>query len=193
MEKSEKETRDAEIIDLFFNRDESGISRLRETYEKTLKQLAVNYLKDSRDVEECLWDVYFAVWESIPPKKPTSLLSYLCTLLRNASLNRIREKKCKKRGEGLKDIPWENCEEFIGVDQEMDRIEESRQILEILREYLNTVTDRRHNIFMARYYFGKSIRDIPRPQGIGKSTVNAELAAIRLELRKKMEEGGITL
>ena len=45
--------RDEEIVALFLQRDEQGISAARENYGRLLKSLAFGILRSEQDAEEC--------------------------------------------------------------------------------------------------------------------------------------------
>ena len=181
---------DETIVSLLLARDEKAISIIKTKYEKTLKQIASNLLFDRRDVEECLLDTYLEVWNSVPPDKPDHLGGYLCTVLRKNAIDRIRKNTSKKRGGNVIDVPWEECENIAEKTQDMDQFVESARVLDIINRYLKAASRRRCAVFVGRYYFGQTVKVIAKELSIGKTTVNAELAAIRKELGELLVEGG---
>ena len=194
MKKSgEQKTQDADIIALFFARDDNAIPIFRSEYEKILKHLAAGLAPDPRDAEELLWEVYFALWETIPPKRPDNLLGYACTILRSRAISLIRKNGRIKRGGAVTELPLEECSEVVGEEHDMDQIMQNRLASEIIKNYLNTVSKRRHDVFLARFYFEQSIPEIAREYGIGKTTVNKEIAEIRKELKDIFEKEGYLL
>lgn len=81
---------DKRIIEMFFDRNETAISELNKSYGKLFRQLANNILCDCDDSEECVNDAYLKVWNSIPPKEPEYLCSYVCKIVRNNALNMLK-------------------------------------------------------------------------------------------------------
>ena len=88
---------DSKIIALFYERSEQAIAELDNKYGAAVKKTASNILKDKQDVEECTSDTYLAVWDTIPPKKPIPLISYVCKIARNLAVNRVHAKTAAKR------------------------------------------------------------------------------------------------
>lgn len=78
---------DAGIIELFFERSEQGIRELDIKYGKACRKLSYNIVNDRQDAEECVNDAYLGAWNAIPPVKPDPLLTYICKIVRNISLN----------------------------------------------------------------------------------------------------------
>ncbi|WP_238727761.1 RNA polymerase sigma factor [Lactobacillus delbrueckii] len=54
-------------------------------------------MRDKEDVEECLNDTCLKAWNTIPPKRPQSLLAYLGRVTRNGALNMVRDQNRQKR------------------------------------------------------------------------------------------------
>ena len=182
---------DEMIVSLLLAREEKAINALKTKYEKTLKRIASNLLFDSRDVEECVSDTFMDTWDSVPPNRPIHLKGYLCSILRRNVVDRIRKNASQKRGGSVIEIPWEDCENVSGKEQDMEGVIESQHILGVINRYLKAATDRRNAVFIGRYYLGQTVKEIARELSIGKSTVNEELAAIRKDLRELLEEGDV--
>ena len=82
---------DPEIIDLYFARNEQAIAKTNQKYGKTCMNLSMNIVESRPDAEECVNDTYLKTWQAIPPERPHSLCAFLCRIVRNLSLNRLRE------------------------------------------------------------------------------------------------------
>lgn len=54
-------------------------------------------MNDRQDAEECVNDAYLGAWNAIPPVKPDPLLTYICKIVRNISLNLYHRKEAVKR------------------------------------------------------------------------------------------------
>jgi RNA polymerase sigma-70 factor (ECF subfamily) len=58
--------KDEAIIDLIYKRNELGLSKLTDKYEKLLIHIAKSILGNrSRDIEECVNDTYLKIWNNI--------------------------------------------------------------------------------------------------------------------------------
>lgn len=51
---------------------------------------ADNILDDPQDAEECVNDAWLGAWNSIPPQRPDPLRAYVCRIVRNLSLKKLR-------------------------------------------------------------------------------------------------------
>lgn len=189
METRQKDTvlSDEEIIGLYFERQESAISETDNKYGRYLYTIAFNILNNNEDSEECLNDTYLKTWNAIPPANPGILRAFLAKIMRTTALDRYDAMKRRKR------IPPDmrtSLSELEGLisDTSDDSPEE---IGRIITEYLDGISDRRMYIFMSRYFFVKSIREISEKLGCSESTVNKELSHIRKELRDKLVKEGI--
>ena len=88
---------DKEIIRLFFERSEQAINSLSLKYGNLCKSISYNILSNKEDAEECVNDVYLAVWNTIPPQRPDSLSAYISKITRNISLKKYRRNTADKR------------------------------------------------------------------------------------------------
>ena len=64
---------DSKIIDLLFERSESGLALIEQKYKGLSLHILSGILSDFADAEECYNDLLVAVWNSIPPERPRSL------------------------------------------------------------------------------------------------------------------------
>ena len=92
---------DKEIIALYMSRDEKAIEYTRDKYSAYCFSIADKVLDNAEDNEECLNDVWLAVWNSIPPNNPASLPSYIGKITRNLSVKRLRAINRLKRGKSV--------------------------------------------------------------------------------------------
>ena len=82
---------DGRIIELFFARSQKALTELDLSYGRLCRSLAEGVPGDSRDAEECVNDAYLALWNSIPPQRPKSLLAYLSKTVRKISLAALKK------------------------------------------------------------------------------------------------------
>lgn len=80
---------DSIIVELFFDRSELAISETSKKYGRYCHYIAYNILRNNEDAEECVNDTYLRVWNSIPPKRPNKLQTYLGKITRNLALNML--------------------------------------------------------------------------------------------------------
>ena len=89
---------DTGIIDLLFAREERAVMELQRKYGGLCRSMAANLLGAPQDVEECLSDLWYAVWQRIPPERPRAMGAFLGRIVRNLAISRYRESHAQKRG-----------------------------------------------------------------------------------------------
>lgn len=180
---------DIYLTEMFWARNDDAISEADKKYHGLLFSIILTVLKNDRDAEECLNDVYLKIWESIPPNRPSSFRAYAVKIARNTAMNIFRKNGAEKRTAGR---AFEIFDEGNRADFEYYGDEEQAlRIREILNSYLTSADERKTYIFMSRYYFNKPISEISVALRCSESTVHKEIRKIKNELRKKLEEGGI--
>ena len=70
---------------------------------------------------------------------------------------------------------------------------DSRELGELLNIFLGTLTEEKRLIFLRRYWFEDSVKDIAKRYGIGESKVKTTLLRTRTNLRNFLEKEGIHL
>ena len=92
-----KTINDQIIIALLEDRKEEGLKIIQEPYGKLIKKISMNIFNNVECADECLNDVLFDVWNTIPPVKPITLLSYVCMLSRRRTIDKVRNSTAAKR------------------------------------------------------------------------------------------------
>ena len=193
LQKSGEVLSDEQIIDLYFAREEKAIAETDKKYCEYLHAVAYHILYNDQDVEECLQDTYLKTWNSIPPQRPRALRAFLAKITRNLSLDRIERIGRQKRVPGEACQPLDEVQEFLPDPLDLDRELQDETVARIITQYLDEANDRRMYIFTSRYFFSLTIPQIAKRLSCSQSLVSKELAAIRQELREKLEEEGITV
>lgn len=178
---------DDQIIELFFQRDESAISHTDDKYGRYLHTIAYNILNNDEDCNECLNDTYYKTWNTIPPTRPGIFRGFLSKLMRNTALDRYEARRAKRRVPAESCFPFEDFEGFISDTDQTD----SKEIGRIITEFLNSVSDRNMYFFISRYFFVIPIADIAKKTGCSVSTVNKQLAVMKQQLRELFTREGI--
>lgn len=184
---------DAQIIALFYARDEQALRLAAQKYRADLYAVAQHILRNHADTEECLNDTYLDAWNHIPPANPKSLGAYLATIARRRALDRYRRTRRKKRGAGAEVLP---LDEAIGIDeicQNPTQELEARRIAEALNAFLATLSDQNRYLFVGHYYLHRPVATLAAAQGLSRSAVHKRLAALRRTLQAHLESEGISV
>ena len=178
---------DEKIIDLFFNRSEKAIQELDIKYGKVCHKLSYNILNNKQDAEECVNDAYLGAWNAIPPTRPNPLLSYIVKIVRNISLKIYWRKEAAKRSGHYK-IALEEIEGYIADQKTVEDEIEARELARIIEEFLDTLTVENRVIFMRRYWFADSYKDIAELVGISEKNISVRLTRIREKMKQYLIE-----
>ncbi len=181
---------DRQIVDLYWARSEDAIEKTQEKYGKYCLYIAKNILGSDEDAEECVNDAYVNVWNSIPPNRPEKLSAFIGKITRNLALNRISYKKAKKRA-GQSELVLEELEECLPAMQG----DPSDELLlrDALNCFLASLPRLTRMIFMKRYWYMASVRDIANDCGVGESRVKVTLMRTRTKLKEYLEKEGINI
>lgn len=184
---------DKQIIDLFFQRDETAIREISEKYGTKLRLLAGNILESEEDGLECVNDVYMKAWSSIPPARPQYLYAFLAAAARNTAIDMIRKSSAGKRQARVVELTKE-LEECIADDREQITADKEQiNLSEVISDYLKSVDLNKRVMFLRRYWYSDSIKVISERMDMSESAVKVSLHRMRKGLKKYMESEGIYL
>lgn len=183
---------DSKIIDLFLKRDENAIEHTRQKYGGLCYSVAYNILRDPEDSEEAVNDTYLGVWNAIPPHTPVIFSSFIARITRNISLKIWRYKHADKRQCNVTDSLNE-LGECIPESDNVESVLECKELGEHIDRFLRTLKDRERVIFLRRYWYCDSVREIADKLDIGESKVKMQLMRTRQKLRSYFEKEGIDI
>ena len=182
---------DEQLLDLYFARDEAAIRQTDLAYGRRLQALAMGILRSDRDAEESVNDTYLKTWNAIPPQRPAFFYAFLAKICRHLALDRVDWNNASKRQTEILSLTQEleSC-----VPDEGDRRQaEARELRSALDAFLRTLPPETRVLFLRRYWYGETIREISRRSGFGESAVRMRLTRTREKLRVYLEKEGITL
>lgn len=183
---------DEKIVELFFERSEEAIQELGNKYGKVCHRLSYNIVNNRQDAEECVNDAYLGAWNAIPPEKPDPLLTYLCKIVRNISLKLYYRKEAAKRSSTYT-IAMEEIESCIAAPNTVETEFEARELARIIESFLDTLTVENRVIFMRRYWFSDSCKDIAGLVGLTEKNITVRLTRIRKKMKKYLTEKGVSI
>ena len=178
---------DEKIIDLFFVRSEQAIRELDNKYGKICHNFSYNIVNSRQDAEECVNDAYLGAWNAIPPAKPNPLLSYIVKIVRNISLKIYWRKEAAKRSSHYT-IALEEIEACIADQKTVEDEIEARELARIIEDFLDTLTVENRVIFMRRYWFSDSYKDIAELVGLSEKNISVRLTRIREKMKQYLIE-----
>ncbi len=177
------------IIELFNLRSEKAIAMCQNKYGRLAYYLSYNILGSNEDAEECVNDAMLGLWNSIPPEEPRSLVAYLCSLVRNISLNKYAYNNASKRKNEF-DLVLDELDEVIPSGDWQEELSEG-DIIEVINRFLSGQKEKDRVIFVRRYYYSDSSRDIADAMGESEGAVAMRLTRLRAKLKKELIKEGI--
>lgn len=183
---------DSKIIELFFERSEQAIIELSNKYGSVCKKVANNILNSRQDVEECMNDAYLGVWNTIPPKNPNPLISYVCRIVRNLAIKRYNSNTAAKRN-SIYDVALDELENCIPATVSVEGEMEAVEVAKMIDMFLEMLDKENRILFVRRYWYSDSIDELAKLFGISKHNVSVRLSRTRAKLKKYLIQKGVSL
>lgn len=184
---------DKEIVRLFRKRSEDAIQETAKKYGKYCHSIAYNILFNEQDSEECVNDTYFKAWENIPPHNPDKLSTYLGKITRNLALNKWDYYNADKRGMGQVPIVLEELRECIPAADSVEHVIDEIHFENIINRFLAALPRQKRIIFMRRYWYLSSVKEICADFHMSESKVKMILLRLRSDFRIFLEQEGVRL
>ena len=184
---------DSAIIELYFQRCEQALAETDRKYGGYCRAIAENILKNPSDTEECVNDTWLQAWNSIPPQRPVILQVYLGTITRNLSFNRYRANRTQKRGSGQIVLALEELEYCLTCTDSAEQSMEAAELGRLIDAFLRTLSERDRYIFLRRYWYVDSIRQIARRLHMSEGTVKSNLFRTRQKLKELLSREGVSV
>ncbi len=182
---------DEQILDLYWARDDAAISETSEKYGMQLMRLADRMLRAKEDAEECVNDTYLGAWNSIPPTRPVYFFAYLAKLCRSLICNKLDWMNAEKRRAELLPLTDELAQCI--PDPVSERVCDARELGEALNVFLRSLPQESRVIFLRRYWYSESVKEIAGRYGMSESKVKTTLFRVRQKLRTYLEKEEIAI
>lgn len=184
---------DQEIVSLYQQRREAAIAATEEAYGGYCRAIAYHILRNESDARECVNDAYLALWQAIPPACPEQLKAFLGKTVRNIALNRAKLSARKKRGGGQRELLLSELEECVPAVISVEQGAEDRAVTQCLERFLYAQPEEKRLVFLRRYWYADSLREIARTYGMSQGKVKSMLFRMRKELQEYLAKEGIEL
>ena len=183
------QTKDDEIIELYWKRDPKAIEETQTHYGEKLGRLSFGILENRGDAQECVNDTYLRTWDSIPPTRPQFFFAYLAKICRFLCFDVLDHKNAQKRSALVVELTHE-MQQCIPDSRNEDKVQ-GEQIGQNITAFLRTQSKQDRLLFMKRYWYGVSIKELAQQMQISESSAKVRLHRIRGRLKKYLESEGI--
>ena len=181
---------DDKIIQLFFQRKETAIEETSKKYGSYCFKIANNILNNREDSEECLSDTWLKSWDSIPPARPVHFNLFLAKIVRNLAISKYRSNHTHKRGKGEIALVLDELEECITGQYDVETLYMAEELQNTINRFVRGLSERDGNVFIRRYFYADSIKDISNRYHISENNVRVMLSRTRSKLRIVLEKEG---
>ncbi len=184
---------DAQILQLYFDRNEEAIPATDAKYGKYCTAIAKNILGSHEDAEECVNDTYLNTWNAIPPHRPGILSAFLGKITRNLAFNRYKHNNADKRGGGELPLVLEELAGCVSGKETVEDAFDHKALVEAINDFLSTLSVEKRKLFVCRYFYTESIRDIAEKFGISYAGLSMTLSRLRNKLQAYLIKRGYKL
>lgn len=182
---------DAQIVGLYWRRDESAITETALKYGSYCYAIAYQILGNNGDAEESVNDTYLDAWNSIPPHRPSVLSTFLGKITRRISIDRWRRHNAEKRGGGQIAVVLDELTECLSDGKSVEQAVEQQLLSEVISAFVKTLPDAEQRVFLCRYFYLDPVDEIARRFGFSVSKVKSMLFRTREKLRRKLRKEGL--
>lgn len=181
---------DEKIVQLYWDRDTTALAETQSKYNRYLIKIAYNILTDMEDSLECVNDTYLYTWKSIPPHRPSVLSTYLAKITRRVAIDCLRKKSREKRIPSEYLFSLSELEECISSHSKVEQDFDAEELAKAMNEYLRTISPEARRLFVGRYFFVDSLKDVARYCDMSESKAKSMLYRTRCGLKKYLEQEG---
>ena len=182
---------DKTIVDLYWQRSDRAIPETEIKYGGYCHTIAMRIVNNNEDAEECVNDTWLGAWNSMPENRPSHLAPYLATLTRWLSLTRVKAQNRLKRGGNEITLSLEELDSELGEGTDLAQQIELKELSDYLDMFLTGLPAEERKVFLARYWFAASIREISEKSSYSESKVKSMLLRTRCKLKKALEAEGL--
>lgn len=179
---------DQRILALLWSRAESALDALAQKFGPRLLRTALNILGDRQDAEEAVNDTYLALWNAIPPERPTPLEGYVHRTGRNIALKKLRFLRAQKRSSQY-DV---SLDELAGILPGgcLEEALDARELGRAIDRFLDGQNATNRVLFVRRYWFGDGVKELASAIGMTESAVSVRLSRVRSQLKHYLYKEG---
>ena len=148
-------------------------------------------LDSPEDAEECWNDALLRLWNSVPPVKPVSLSAYLCKIVRNEALVRLRREQAQKRGGKNYVLALDELQECLPSRNSTEELVDALALRKAIEDFLWRLPPRDCEAFLQRYFYVRPVKEIANRFGFSPNKVSTSLLRTRRKLQSYLKEEGL--
>lgn len=164
---------DLEITELYFVYDEFAREAATQRYSGILSKICMNILADTPLVRKCVAEVFDNAEKQIPKDMPKQLLPFLGRQTKNLALNILQTDITKN---------------FSSILSELSELsgKPSENTVDIVNEFIESLTKNEKQLFVRRYWYGDSISFLAEEFKCKEDKLTKILIRLRSKLKEKL-------
>lgn len=178
---------DQELLELFLTRSEAAVPALQTQYGPYCRTIAAQFLADSRDVDECLNDVWLSVWRAIPPAIPEHFKGWLAAVVRNRAIAMGRENSRRPPTVDEAALELAPC---LPPGNGPEGAAQYRALADAVERFLRAQPKDIRVAFLRRYWYADPVEETARRLGWSVSKTKSALFRTRNRLRAQLQKEG---
>ena len=175
---------DKELALWIVNDPEAGLRTAMQRHAPAVKGILTRILPGRpQDVEECMSDVFVALWKNARQLCRTGapVKAWLVVTARNAGINRLRQLRRRQA------LPLD--EDVADAMQLLDAVPSDAE--ELVGALVAAMPSPDREIFLRKYYLMQPARQIAQALGMSESSINTRLSRGRERLHRQLEQKGV--
>ena len=184
---------DKDIVRLFLERSDSAVAAAEKKYRGYCYKVALNILGSGEDADYCVNEAFLKAWETIPPQQPRILSAFLAKITRNCAINMLKQSAAQKRGGGEAELVFDEISEMVSGNSDVERDAENRELINEINRFLTKLPAMKRDIFICRYWYCDSVRDIAAQFSTTENSVSVILNRTRKKLREHLQKRGFEI
>lgn len=179
---------DRDLLSLLQTDPEQGLRLALAEYGGLVKRIVLTILPgaDSRDVEECVADVFLRLYQSFErydEASPGGVKGYLCGIARHTAIDRGR------RSKRLTAVSL--SVEELGISPDLADGLERREVERQVQQAVSNLPPPDKEIFIRRYFLEQRVAEIAAMLGLDEKAVENRLYRGRKRLKDTLIEQGV--
>jgi len=176
-----------DMLAAFSDPAEEELEALMDAYENLLYAITVGILGKSRreDAEECVADTFLAYWRN-RHRPIENVQAYLAVSAKHMALNRLKQLRRREYEQLTEEMP-----DLFSLSPEEEVMETINE--EIVRQVLAELKGYDGEIFLRRYFWCQSVKEIARQMGLQPKFVENRLYLAKKQIREELLRRHINL
>ncbi len=182
--------KDEAIVNLIYDKNELGLLKLSDKYERLLIHIATGILGSrSRDIEECVNDTYLKIWKNIEQydMEKASLKTYLKVIIRNTAINKLRDLSRREEREFTEDVS-DIARYYIDQRQNVENQIFSKENMKQLNKIIAHLSKRDQELVIRKYYYLQSSKEIANATNMTVTAIDSRLSRLRNKMKLEFEK-----